>query len=713
MIKEYSHKITQVHLSKKAIIYVRQSSEKQVQNNLESKRLQYALTQRAQELGWKEAEVIDDDLGVSAGIASRREGFDKMLSLVTLGKVGIIFSIEASRLSRTDKDWCRLLELCGLFDTLIADAINIYDLKNPDDQLILGIKGTLSVMELSIMKMRMVKGQEEKAKRGELHKLLTPGYIYDKDGRVVKDPDKRVQDVIALVFKKFREMISIRQLFKWFHNEEIELPVNKFSQIVKGERRIGWQLPTLSYISGLLHNPFYAGAYAYGKRQTQITCKDGEVVKKVGRFLPMDEWKVLIKEHHEGYISWDEFEENLRLIRRNSLNIKGDERVGAIRAGQGLLVGLLRCGRCGRKMHVRYRGKSGTNARYLCKGDFDSGGSYCNGFGGATVDKRFGEELIKVLSPLTLEASMKAIEELESEQDQRRSVLWNQLQQLEYEAQRAFEQYNEVDPRNRLVAVELERRWNKKLEELESMKMERERMDSVKYTLTDKDKKKIVSIGDRFEVLWENKECPADLKKRLIRAIVKEVIVNLDKERGILSFVIHWKGGVHTQFEMERPKSASEKKTSIEDLDIIRKMTHRYKDADIALVLNKMGRKTAKGNRWSASSVKTIRIRKHIEKISCRQDEEILPMGEASRYSKVSSKTIRKLAGCGLLQYGQIVPYAPWEIRKKDLDSEPLRSIFNHLKETGKLILKGVCPKKQMELFQENQCSNNGGHYEC
>jgi DNA invertase Pin-like site-specific DNA recombinase len=699
MIKEYSHKITQVQLSKKAIIYVRQSSEKQVHNNLESKRLQYALTQRAQELGWREAEVIDDDLGVSAGIASRREGFDRMLSSVTLGKVGIVFSIEASRLSRTDKDWCRLLELCGLFDTLIADAKNIYDLKNPDDQLILGIKGTLSVMELNIIKMRMVKGQEEKAKRGELHKLLTPGYIYDKDGRVVKDPDKRVQDAVTLVLKKFREMTSVRQVFKWFHDEKIEVPVNKFSQIVKGERRIMWQLPTISYVSGLLHNPFYAGAYTYGRRQTQIECKDGEIVKKVGRFLPMDEWKVLIKEHHEGYISWNEFEENLRLIRRNSLSIKTDERVGAIRAGQGLLVGLLRCGRCGRRMHVRYKGKSGTNARYLCKGDFDTGGAYCNGFGGATVDKRFGEELIKVLSPHTLEASMKAIEEMESKQNQRRRVLLNEQQQLEYEAQRAFEQYNEVDPRNRLVAFELERRWNKKLEELESIKMERERTNSVHYTLTEKEKKEIVSIGDRFGVLWEKKDCPADLKKRLIRAIVKEVIVTLDKERGVLSFVIHWKGGIHTQFEMERPQSTWGKKTSIEDLDIIRKMTHRYQDAEIAKVLNKMGRKTAKGNRWSACRVKTIRKRNHIEKINCPQDEEILTMGEASRYTKVSTQTIKKLAKCGLLHYEQIVPYAPWEIRKKDLDSEPLRSIFNHLKKTGKLILTGVCPNKQMELF--------------
>jgi len=238
MIKEHSHKITQMHLSKKAIIYVRQSSEKQVQNNLESRRLQYALTQRAQELGWKEAEVIDDDLGISAAVGSRRVGFERMLSGVTLGQVGVIFSIEASRLSRTDKDWCRLLEVCRLFDTLIADAVNIYDLKNPDDQLVLGIKGTLSVMELSILKQRMLKGQEEKAKRGELHKLLTPGYIYDKSGKVVKDPDQRVQKVIALVFKMYRQMSSIRQLFKWFHDEGIEVPVNKFSQIVRGERKI-------------------------------------------------------------------------------------------------------------------------------------------------------------------------------------------------------------------------------------------------------------------------------------------------------------------------------------------------------------------------------------------------------------------------------------------------------------------------------------------
>jgi DNA invertase Pin-like site-specific DNA recombinase len=713
MIKDHSHKITQAHLSKKAIVYVRQSSEKQVQKNRESQRLQYALTQRAQELGWKQIEVIDEDLGVSAAIASRRIGFERMLSGVTLGQVGIIFSIEASRLSRTDKDWCRLLEVCGLFDILIADGVNIYNLKNPDDQLLLGIKGTISVMELTILKQRMLKGQEEKAKRGELQKLLTPGYIYDRSGRAVKDPDQRVQEAIALVFRKFRQMSSIRQLFKWFHDEGIELPVNKFSQIVRGKRGVEWQLPTLSFLSGILRNPFYAGAYAYGRRVREIVCTDGEIVKRMSRLLPMEEWKVLIKGHHEGYISWDEFEENVRLIRRNCLNLKGDEAIGAIRTGQGLLAGLLRCGHCGKKIHVRYRGKNGTHARYLCKGDFDSGGSYCIGFGGATVDKRFGEEFVKVITPLTLEASIKAIEELESGHEQRRGILEKQLQQLEYESQRAFEQYNEVDPRNRLVAFELERRWNKKLEEVEALRREIEGMNSPKDTLTDEDKEKIMSIGERFEEIWEDKGCPVDLKKKLIRAIIEELIVHLDKERGLMRFVIHWKGGTHTQFEMERPKSPVGKKTSIEDLDIIRKMTPRYKDEEIAQVLNRTGSRTAKGNRWSGSRVKTIRVRNHIERVSCQQDGQILTMGEAARYSKVSSKTIRKLAGCGLLSYEQIVPYAPWEIRKKDLDSEPLRSILDHLKKTGKLILKGVCPKKQMELLQKNQYCNKGGHYEC
>jgi len=362
------------HLQRKSIIYVRQSSEKQVLNNKESQHLQYALQDRAKAFGWRKVEIIDEDLGKSAATgAQRREGFERLITTVTLGEVGIIFSREVSRLSRTNKDWCHLFEVCGLFDTLIGDEEHIYDPNNIDDQLVLGIKATMSIVELKILKMRMIAGMENKAKRGELKRILPPGYLWDETGKIVKDPDKRVQESMILVFSKFKEIGSIRQTYLWFQNNAIELPVNKF---VSGKRRLIWQLPTKSFIRDVLQNPCYAGAYVWGRRITRNKYEDGRIIKRMSTFLKPEESRVLIKDHHEGYIDWKSFEENQDMITKNSLHCSTDERVGAAREGQGLLAGLLRCGHCGRKIHVRYWGRQGTVAWYMCKGDFDSGGRY-------------------------------------------------------------------------------------------------------------------------------------------------------------------------------------------------------------------------------------------------------------------------------------------------------------------------------------------------
>lgn len=465
---QINHKIGSHHLDRKAIIYLRQSSEKQVRQNTESQRLQYGLVDRAKTLGWRQVDVIDTDLGSSASVgACKREGFDRLLAMVAKGEVGIVLSIEVSRLSRTDKDWCHLLEVCQIFGTLIGDSEQVYDLSLMDDQLVLGIKGTLSVIELNVLRNRLLAGAEAKARRGELVILLPPGYVKDGTGKVVKDPDQRIQEAIRIVFSKFRELWSIRQTFLYFHSSGVELPVNKS---VNGKLRIVWQLPTQSFTKGILINPFYAGAYVYGRRETQKIVKDGRVVKRIGGYLPPEECRVFIPDHHEGYIEWEVYKENQKMIADNSLMDK-DESVAPIRGGQGLLAGILRCGRCWHKLHVRYWGKSGTAARYLCKGDFDTGGKYCLSFGGSTVDRRFSQEILKVVSPLGLKASLEATKRLSSKSNHHRIAIEKQVKQLEYEVQRSFEQYDEVDPRNRLVALELERRWNEKLEELEKSRM--------------------------------------------------------------------------------------------------------------------------------------------------------------------------------------------------------------------------------------------------
>jgi len=407
-----SHKITPVHLARKAIVYLRQSSDRQVRENTESQRLQYALAQRARDLGWQQVQIIDTDLGRSAAMAmGEREGFEQLVASVAMGQVGIVMSRELSRLSRTDKDWCHLLEVCQVFGTLIGDAEQIYDLDVMDDQLVLGIKATLSIVELKVLKMRMLQGMEEKARRGELKRLLPVGYVWDSMDQVVKDPDQRVQQAMDLLFRKFRELRSGRQTFLWFRSHEVELPVNKGQG---GRIKIIWQLPTNSFIHNALRNPFYAGAYVWGRRETQVAFEAGKLKKRYGKIRKAEHCRVCLRDHHVGYITWETFQENLEILRGNDVKGEGDQSVGAVRAGQGLLAGLLRCGRCGRKLHVRYWGKSGTAARYLCQGAFGAGGNYCLGFGARLVDGRFCQELLEVISPLGLQASIAAAERARS-----------------------------------------------------------------------------------------------------------------------------------------------------------------------------------------------------------------------------------------------------------------------------------------------------------
>ena len=461
----FNPKIKPEHLARKAIVYLRQSSEKQVRQNKESQHLQYAVAERVRALGWKQVEIINSDLGSSAGIAAaRREGFERVLSSVALGEVGIVGSREVSRLSRTDKDWCRLLEVCQIFGTLIADEQQVYDLNYLDDQLVLGIKGTLSVVELKVIRQRMLAGLESKARRGELFKRLPVGYALDSLGKVVLHPDRRVSEAIQLVFAKFRERWSVRQTFQWFRDHDVELPANP----IQGTRLV-WKIPSQSLVRDILCNPFHAGAYVWGRRPVTTLLVEGRLEKRQSAMRPAEECRVFIRDHHVGYIDWATYEENRRIMRRNSVNWEGDESMAAIRAGQGLLVGLLRCGHCGRKLHVLYWGGRGTNARYLCKGDYDDGGQYCIGFGGGMVDRRVGQELLKVTSPLGAEASLRALEELTAGDAAQRAALSSKLEHVEYEAKKAFEQYDAVDARNRLAASELERRWNEKLGEIEAV----------------------------------------------------------------------------------------------------------------------------------------------------------------------------------------------------------------------------------------------------
>jgi DNA invertase Pin-like site-specific DNA recombinase len=703
-------KITQQHLERKALVYIRQSSLKQVRENLESQHLQYALAERARSLGFGDVDVIDSDLGCSAGPgAARRAGFDRVVAEVARGEIGMVLSREASRLSRTDRDWCHLLEVCQIFDTLIADEEQIYDLSLLDDQLILGIKGTLSVVELKVLKMRMLQGKENKARRGELGFRLPPGYVRDAIGKVVMDPDGRVRSAIALVFRIFRETWSVRQTFKWFQDQEVEIPAWK---ITKGGVGFTWKVPTLMWMQGVLNNPFYAGAYVYGRRARETVLSEGRVVKRAGRLRRAEESRIFLRDHHQGYISWETFQENLVMIQRNILK-EGDAAVAAVRSGQGLLAGLLRCGHCGRKLHVRYWGGSGTTPRYFCDGEYNSGGRYCISFAGRGADARFSEELLAVISPLGLEASLLAIEASQSSHAEQHSALLLKLQQLDFEVQRAFDQYNAVDPRNRLVAAELERRWNATMESREELKGKIAGLEATDRLLSPEDENKIRELGHDFARVWHDAACPMEVKKKIVHLVIEEIVVKLDQDTQVIRFWTHWKGGVHTHFELSKPQSPFGKRTSLEALEIIRKMATRYGDDQIASVLNRNGLLTGKDKRWNQTRVATARRNYDIPgQPRNLNDPEILNLKQAALYCRVSQNTIQRLGEERILPMQQVAPLAPWEIRKTDLDSEPVRGVLERLRRAGKLALQGGHLENQPTLFTENKGDDNARHYD-
>jgi hypothetical protein len=439
----------------------------------------------------------------------------------------------------------------------------------------------------------------------------------------------------------------------------------------------------------------------------------GRLEKHQSAMRAAEECRVFIRDHHVGYIDWATYEENRRMTRRNSVNWEGDESMAAIRAGQGLLVGLLRCGHCGRKLHVRYWGGRGTNARYLCKGDYDDGGQYCIGFGGGPVDRRVGQEVLKVISPLGAEASLRALEELSTGDAAQRAALSSKLEQLEYEAKKAFEQYDAVDARNRLAASELERRWNEKLEETEAVKQRLSSLDGRRYSVSPEEENRIRSMGDHFAQVWQSDHCPPTLKKMIFRTAIEEIIVRTDQDKKALELIIHWKGGAHTQLAMERPRSATETATPMEALEIIRRMAVRHGDDQIASVLNRLGYSTGKGKRWNQIRVATARRNHSIAgQKRALPDPERVSLSEAARICGVSHHTIERLVETGLLKREQATPRAPWEIRRADLDGEPIQRIINRLLSTGKLILQGGCAEDQPALFTENGGDDNAGHHE-
>src|SRR6202047_4827239 len=448
-------KITPDHLARGAFIYIRQSTVDQLANNHESRLRQYGLADRARALGWTDVTVIDDDLGRS-GSGVSRPGFERLLAAICEGRVGAVFAIEASRLARNGRDWHTLIEFCGLVGTIIVDEDGIYDPRHPNDRLLLGMKGTMSELELSLFRRRSHEALKQKARRGALFLGVAAGYVRIGHDGIAKEPDQRVQDALSLVFTKFTELQSVRQVHVWLRDEGIRLPV-ACHKAAEG-RSIAWRLPLYNTVHNILTNPVYAGAYAFGRTMSKVSVEEGR--KRVNRGVrrPMAEWDVLLKDQHEGYISWSEFDRNQQVITDNATG-KGSAAVrGAVRRGELLLAGLLRCGHCGRKLYVGYGGKAG---RYYCHGALvNHGTARCISFGGLRADNAVGTEVLRVLKPLGVDAAVKALAAQTTEISAAQRQLELALQEAHFSAAYARRQYDAVDPANRLVAGELERRWN-------------------------------------------------------------------------------------------------------------------------------------------------------------------------------------------------------------------------------------------------------------
>ena len=664
-------KITAEHLARGAFVYVRQSTADQVHNNHESRRRQYGLADRARALGWSVVEVIDDDLGRS-GSGVSRPGFEKLLAAICEGRVGAVVSIEASRLARNGRDWHTLLEFCGLVGTLIVDEDGIYDPRHPNDRLLLGMKGTMSEMELSIFRQRSLEALKQKARRGELFLTVAVGYVKVTHDWIDKDPDRRIHEALALVFRKFAEMQTVRQVHLWFRQDRLSLPAVSYGP---DGRQVEWKLPVYNTIHHILTNPIYAGAYVFGRTGSRITIAGGR--KRIVRGFRKDrgEWEALILDHHEGYISWAEFERNQRLITDNA-NGKSFMSRGSVRRGEALLAGLLRCGHCGRKLHVAYSGENGSAGRYHCRGgQINHGADRCISFGGMRIDRAVGAEVIERLQPLGIEAAIAAADMQRVENTEKRRQVEFALEQARFEVARARRQYDAVDPDNRLVAGELERRWNERLAAVRALEDEYDALAALTTgLLSPAERERLFALGADLERAWNVPGVTSATRKRIIRTLIEEIVVRV--ENNALSLIIRWQGGDHTALRVRKNRAGQHRwSTDADVVELVTVLARQMPDQAIAAVLNRAGKKTGRGNGWTRSRVCWLRNHRSIAPY---RDGERLERGEvtldeAAATLNVSAATIRRMINEGLLPASQLCKGAPWVIRTNDLARPDVR----------------------------------------
>jgi len=664
-------KITPDHLARGAFIYVRQSTVAQLANNHESRLRQYGLADRARALGWTDVTVIDDDLGRS-GSGVSRPGFERLLAAICEGRVGAVFAIEASRLARNGRDWHTLIEFCGLVGTVIIDEDGTYEPRHPNDRLLLGMKGTMSELELSLLRARSMEALKQKARRGELFFTVAVGYVKVGREKIEMDPDLRVREAIGLVFTRFAEMQSIRQVFLSLRGDQIALPyINSKSS---GQHQLLWKLPVYATVNNLLTNPIYAGAYAFGRTGSRVTIENGR--KRILRGYRKDrsDWAVLLVDHHEGYLSWLDYERNQRLIADNA-NGKGMMVRGAVRKGEALLTGLLRCGHCGRRLLVSYNGTKGDVGRYNCDATRRNPSvDPCISFGALRVDEAVGAEIVRLLQPRGVEAAIHAITECEHQSGEKQRQLELALEQTRYEAARARRQYDTVDPENRLVAGELERRWNTAIAAVRALEEEMEALLRQRpAALSAEERQRLLQMGADLEAAWHHPAANAVTRKRIIRVVLREVVARVEDDQ--IQLLLHWQGGDHTRLTVRKNRRGQTRwSVEPETMELIRACARLMPDKAIAGMLNRTGKRTGRLNGWTQSRVRSFR---NTHGIAVYVDGEWAERGEvtlteAARMLNLSPLTVLRQIRTGIIPAEQYCKGAPWVIKRRSIEDPGL-----------------------------------------
>lgn len=613
-----SSKITAAHQRRRACVYVRQSTVFQVNHHRESTERQYNLRQRAQLLGWspEAITVIDEDQGQSAASADHRHGFQRLVAEIAAGEIGLVLMLEASRLARCGSDWHRLIELCSLTQTLIADEQAVYDPREPNDRLLLGVKGTLSEAELMTLRTRLFEGRWNKARKGQLGRSIPTGYVRDPEGRWVKDPDRQVHDRLVYLFALFRRLQVARQVLVTLKAEQLKLPVRFWGGPRHGQ--LQWKVPTYRMVVRLLRNPAYAGAYVYGEWAYEGTRRNLKTGKAQGRPQPLEDWPVCIQDHHEGYISWDEYLANRQRLQQNGYR---PTTPGAPREGAALLQGLVWCGRCGAKMGVNsYAVRERRRPSYICTHAYSEGATQtCQSMTSKPIDDLVVSLFFEALAPTQLKIALQAVEQLEHERQALQHQWEQQLEQARYEVQLAQRQYDAVDPANRLVAAELERRWNDKLEALH--KLESAYADAQRqahFTVSGEEKRAVKKLAQDLPALWNAPTTTDTERKQLLRYAIAEVQLDGVSTPGKITIRITWHSGAVTERQIERIKvGAWAPRTADNVIKRIRALAPTHTVADIAEHLNREGLRSAQGRTFCDFHVLYIARRHHLTVTTC------------------------------------------------------------------------------------------------